>query len=139
MLPVVLAALMLAMTAVDVGYNIYSTNETTKASDVYNRYVGDFYGGAEKENAAYFARYLRAHHLDPKDVKYPFRTGMNFNESQLYAAGARGVSNEYARLSSLMHGATRVGQSASIGAYNSTKTYRPNTMILYPGGGYYGN
>lgn len=138
MIPVVLSALMLAMTAVDVGYNIYSTNETTKASDVYNRYVEGFYGSAEKENASYFARYLRAHHLDPKDVKYPFRTGMNFNESQLYSAGVRDVSNQYARIGSYVHGATRLGQSASLGAYNSTKPSKPNTMILYPGGGYYG-
>lgn len=140
MIPLVLAGLMLAMTAVDVGFNIYSTNQTTKASDMYNKYVEGFYGGSQEENSAYFARYLRAHHLDPADVKFPYRTGMNFNQSQLYAAGSKLVNNEYARYGSYVHGATQLGRSASVGAYNSTRPpLKHNTLILYPGGGYYGN
>lgn len=135
MIPILLAAAFLAMSAIDSGYNIYSTNKTTKASDRYNDYVGQFYGGKMAENTAYFDRYIRAHHLDPKDIKFPYRTGMIFDQSKLYQSKASMVSNEMARTGSYVHGATSVGRSAATGAslynnYNKPRNYNTNYYIL---------
>lgn len=121
MVPLVLAALMLALTAADVGYNVYSTNKTTKASDEVNKYLGEFYGGQLQENMAFWDRYIRAHHLEGRQIRFPYRTGMNFNEKGILNADFGSLYNQYARYGSYVHGATSLGKSAGYGYYFATR------------------
>lgn len=128
---------MLALTAVDVGYNVYQTNQSTKMSDSYNKYLGDFYGGKIAENDAYFDRYIKAHHINPNNVRFPFRAGMIFDESKLYSSDMALYNNQLARTGSYVHGATSLGRSAGYGYYASQRKpafiqpRNPNHIQLY--------
>ena len=114
-LPLVLAGAMVAMTAIEALYNVYSTQKTTEASDAQARYQQTFYGGAQLENRAYFDRYIRMHHLQNRKILYPYRTGMNFNASQLYGSNSQLVKNEYSRYGSYVHGGASTGRAGIIG------------------------
>lgn len=68
----------------------YSNYKSTKqATD----YAQDFYNGSYKENLRFWSDYRRAHHWNPRrEIRYPYRTGYNYNLQGMYNAGVREVS-----------------------------------------------
>lgn len=129
MLPILIALAILGLTAVDSGYNWYATNQTTKASDEYNKYVGEFYGRHLAENQAYFERYIRAHHLQNREIRYPIRTGYEMSLAPLYASESQLLTNQYSRSTSAVHGVTNTGRSALFGYGISAPGYKMSPRV----------
>lgn len=117
----------------DKGWNVYSTGQTTKANDFQNRYTQQFYGAYGSESADYMLRYIRAHHLQGRQLRYPIRSGLSPNLSALYGADARLVSNRYARAGSYVKFGTGTAKSlgyARIGlGYSPAKNPKVNDIM----------
>lgn len=102
------------------GYGIARSNykAVKKAADYQTR----FYNGSYRENRRFWADYIRTHHLEHRRIRYPYRTGYNYNLSPLYSADVRKVSSKnavasaYARLYS------------PFGLYQSGPRYNPSPM-----------
>lgn len=116
--PLVVPALFLLSSLIMGGIDIYSSMQTTSANDRVQNYVNDFYSGAQLENKKYFDDYIRRHHLTEREIKYPYRVGMNFDASKIYSSGSNLVSNEYRRIGSIAHG---IGNSGNAGIYGFSK------------------
>lgn len=112
---VAVSVIMLLSELVSSGFNIYSTNETTSANDRYQNYVNAFYNGAMRENERYWANYIHKHHLDSRQILYPYRTGYNFDASKIYSSDSAMVGNQYNRAGSYVNGGTRVIKSGAFG------------------------
>lgn len=113
--PIVILGAIAAAEIIDKGWNVYATNQTTKANDVQNKYLQGFYGAYASESADYLSRYIRAHHLQGRPLRYPIRTGLSPNLSALYGADARLVANKYARAGSYVKFGTGVSRSMGFG------------------------
>lgn len=123
--PLVLAGIFLAAAAIDSMYNVYSSHESKNAANKANSYIADYTNGAMAENSRYFEDYIRKHHLSGRDIKYPYRTGMNYNASALYGAE---YSNRLADLNlygSYVHGGTSIARAGAGGYYMANRMYRP--------------
>lgn len=131
MIPLVIAAVILGLTAVQSGYNIYKTNESTKISDKFNKQMSGFYGASLSENTAYWARYIRAHHLEDRRILYPYRTGKEMNPSSYLSSINSLDLNAIARQSAYVNGALNTGKSAAYG-YAAGKMSGVNKEPLYP-------
>lgn len=118
----ILAILMLGLTAGESVYNVYNTNEATKISDEYNKAMGAFYGGQFAENTAFWDRYIRAHHIENRNIMFPYRTGYNFNKSQLLQSMNMLDFNNLSRNAAVVHALTSSGKAAARAGYAYTKT-----------------
>lgn len=98
--PVVLAGLLVASAIgkiISSGASIYQTYETTKNSDVVNEYAVNYSRGYYNENTRFWEDYIRRHHLERRNVRYPYRVGENYNLSSLYAGEMAIRNNEINR------------------------------------------
>lgn len=101
---------------ISAGANVYQTYESTSNTDTVNRYVRDFSKGYYDENDRYWQQYIARHHLQNRQVLYPYRTGYNYNLTNLYSSQAALNNNELARNMSwfgLLRTGTSVGPSLS--------------------------
>lgn len=102
---------------------ISNYNATESAID----YEKDFYGGAYLENKRFWDDYRRAHGWNSKrQIKYPYRTGYNYNLSALQNAGVREVSAKNSVYRSLASGIVPFGFYRG-GGYSSRNNY-PSVM-----------
>lgn len=135
MIPIIqIVAAMVAMQGVSTAFDIFSTHQTTKASDQAARYTQDFYNGSFTENSRFWQDYIRKHHLEGREIKYPYRTGMNYNMSQLYGSESALTSNRYARYGSYVHGANNMVKSVGYPMMFRGNTYVPKknyTDVMY--------
>lgn len=92
--------------------SVEQTNRQTEISDVYNRYLNAFYGGKMNENTDYWTRYIRAHGLEGRQIRYPYRTGHLFNQSGLIGSAGALASNDLQRHYAMVNGLLGVGGSA---------------------------
>lgn len=124
---------LVALAAIGIGaamsaWQIYQTDETTKANDKVLDYTNEFYSGAENENSRFWQEYIRRHHLEKRSIMYPYRTGYNFNRSSLLSSEAGLYSNSLSRQGSYVYGVGRT----SIGglyAYRSPQYQPPNRPV----------
>lgn len=99
-LPVALAGLIVAGAIgkiISTGAGIYQTYESTKNADVVNEYGVKYGQGYYEENTRYWNDYVRRHHLQGRQVKYPYRTGYEYNLSGLYSGQMALRNNELSR------------------------------------------
>lgn len=127
-----LIAALVAISAVQAGYNIYSTDRTTKASDAYNSYLSQFYGGKASETQRFFEDYIRKHHLQGREIRYPYRSGLVADYSKVLGAASSSAANRYGRYGSYVNGAASVAKSGIYGygmmGYAANKNF---TDIMY--------
>lgn len=108
-MPVPLVALAaIGVSAAMSAWQIYQTNQSTKVNDKTLEYVNDFYSGAERENTQFWQDYIRRHHLEGRQVLYPYRTGFNYNRSPMLSSEAGLYSNSLARQGSYLNAAGRL-------------------------------
>lgn len=99
-LPVVLAGLLVASALgrmISTGAGIYQTYETTKNADKVNEYGLNFGRGYYAENTRFWNDYIRRHHLEGREIKYPYRSGYIYNQSGIYSAESALQNNEISR------------------------------------------
>lgn len=114
MIPAVLAGLIVAGAIgrmIQTGASIYETAQSTKNSDIVNEYGENYAKGYRDENSRYWNEYIRRHHLGNREIKYPYRTGYEYNLSSLYGYQIAQKNNELSRRMS----AFRVFGSGGIG------------------------
>lgn len=99
---------------------VYTAARYKKYADRLSNYQEQFYGGYYRENKRYFDRYRRIHHIEHRPIRYPYRTGYNYDLSRLQNAGLRKVSAQNSVWNS---GSRAVG---IFGFYRSPVTYRMN-------------
>lgn len=119
-IPLILGAALVGISAIEAIYNIYSTQKTTEASDQQAEYVKQYQMAAEAENARFYGDYIRAHHLEKRMIKYPYRSGVVYNETSLRNASVNQLYNEYSRYGSYVHGISSTGKS---GVYTGLHYY----------------
>lgn len=125
-LPIALAGLIVAGAIgriISTSAGIYQTYETTKYADNVNNY-GVYYGSKYKqENDRFWDDYVQRHHLERRDVRYPLRSGYEYNLSSLYSSQMALKTNEVNRNMSWFRllGGGGLGQGPSIyrGFYGS--------------------
>lgn len=88
-------------------WNIYATEETTSNNDRVADYNVQYQTGALYENEKYFDRYIRAHHIQNREIMFPYRTGYNYNLGSLYSNEAALSNNAIARQGSWVTAFTR--------------------------------
>ena len=110
---VALGVAYLGLTVAQSLYNVYNTDRSTKLSDDYYNYTSDYNLGAMYENQNYWQNYLKAHHIQNRDIKYPYRTGYYYNASTLYSARAGFETNNYARQSAWVTGGINAARSGA--------------------------
>lgn len=99
-LPAVLAGLIVAGAIgriISTSAGIYQTQESTKNADYVNKYGVEYASGYRDENTRYWNDYIRRHHLDGRQIRYPYRTGYEYNLSQLYSSQMSLRNNELNR------------------------------------------
>lgn len=133
-IPLIIAASYMAVTAVQGLYNAYSTEQTSRSSDKVASYSLAFNKGALYENSDFWDRYIRAHHLQNRKIRFPYRTGYNFNETGVKAAENSLLYNQWSRFNSYANAGFGTAR-AGIGAYGVMgNTYRPQknyTDVMY--------
>lgn len=117
-IPVALAGLILASAigrVISTGAGIYQTYETTKNADEVNEYGVKYGQGYYDENTRFWRDYIQRHHIGGREIRYPFRTGYEYNLSALYGAQASLRNNELNRNMSWFRllGSGGVGQGPS--------------------------
>lgn len=121
-----------AAAAASAGWNIYQTHKSTEKSDEILDYTGEFYRGHYQENTNFWQEYIRRHHLQNRSIKYPYRTGYNFNRASIMSADAGLYNNELNRYGSYFRaGSTALGLA---GLYRPSNTYKSNpnyTDVMY--------
>lgn len=124
---------LVALAAIGIGaamsaWQIYQTDQSTKANDEVLRYTNDFYSGAERENNQFWQEYIRRHHLEGRQIMYPYRTGFEFNRAPLLSSEAGLYSNSLSRQGSYVYG---VGRTAIGGlyAYRTPQYSPPNRPV----------
>lgn len=86
-----------------------------------------YYGGVESENYRFWSDYRKAHGWNSKrQIRYPYRTGYNYNLSALQNAGVREVSAKNSVYRSLASGIVPFGFFRG-GGYSSRNNY-PSVM-----------
>ena len=103
--PVALVAFAVA-SALSAVSTIYSTEVNTRSQDAVSQYTSGYELGAMLENERYFKDYLAKHHIADRGIKYPYRTGVNFNQSRYFKAEANIMGNKASRLSAYTRGAS---------------------------------
>lgn len=63
-----------------------------KAQSKITAYQDEFYRGAYNENKMFWYEYRRRHHILDRPIKYPYRTGYNYDLSALQNAHLREMS-----------------------------------------------
>lgn len=96
----------------------YSNYKATKrATD----YTEAYYNGAYRENLKYWSDYRRAHHWSRnREIRYPYRTGYEYNLSGMYNAGARQVSAKNSVYRALIGGIVPIAMYRNSG-YNPSR------------------
>lgn len=79
------------------GASIYQTYKSTEESDKANRYVQQYTSGYRDENERFWQQYIARHHLENREILYPYRTGYNYNLASLYSSQAALRNNELSR------------------------------------------
>lgn len=93
---------------------VYSTYESTANLDRVNSYSRDFSKGYYDENTRFWDQYISRHHLKNREILYPYRSGFNYNLSNMYSSEASLANNELSRNTSwfrLLGAGTSVGPS----------------------------
>ena len=103
--------------------SVEQTNKQTSISDVYNSYLNDFYRGKMNENTDYWTRYIYAHGLEGRQIRYPYRTGYLFNQSGLIGSAGSLASNDLQRHYAMVNGLLGVGGSVNRTATTLTHLY----------------
>lgn len=99
----------------------YSNYRATKRATDYQE---AFYNGYNEENKYFWYRYRKIHHILDRPIRYPYRTGYNYNMSALQNAGVRKVSSQNAVYRSVAGGivpvryAVRPRQPRIVNIYN---------------------
>lgn len=99
-LPVALAGLIVAGAVgriVSTMAGIYQTQETTRNADFVNNYGVNYGSGYYNENSRYWDDYIGRHHLSNRQIRYPYRSGYEYNLSSLYSAQMSLRNNEINR------------------------------------------
>lgn len=99
-LPAVLAGLILAGAigrVISTGVGIYETHETTKNADKVNEYNLEYGKGYYDENTRFWNDYIQRHHLGGRSIRYPYRTGFEYDRSRIYSPEAFLKNNEINR------------------------------------------
>lgn len=107
---------------------LFTAARYKRYADRLSNYQQEFYGNYAAENVRYWDRYRRLHHIQHRPVRYPYRTGYNYDLSRLQNAGLRKVSAQNSVWNS---GARAVG---IFGFYRAPIGYRatPNyTDIMF--------
>lgn len=104
------------------GASIYETYKSTENSDKVNKYVQNYSSGYREENERFWNQYIARHHLQNREILYPYRTGYNYNLANLYASESALGNNELSRNMSwfnLVRAGTSVGPTLyrGIGGY----------------------
>lgn len=102
--------------------DIYQTYQHTENSDEVNRYVRDYSRGYKEENDRFWQQYIARHHLEKREVLYPYRTGYHYNLANLYSSNAALSNNELSRNMSWF-GLLRSGTSVGPTLYRGTGGY----------------
>lgn len=102
--PVALVASLAASTALSTAMQIYGTEKNTRASDLAYQYGSNYELGRMMENERYFKDYLRAHHIEHRAIKYPYRTGYEYNQSRYYQNQSNLLANQTSRQSAYVGG-----------------------------------
>lgn len=106
------AALALGIASIiDWIWSVYSTQQSTAASDRALEYTKNYVSGAYRENTRYWDDYVKRHHLEKREIMYPYRTGFNYDLSKVYTSDARLVSNDMARTGTYVYGATSTART----------------------------
>lgn len=116
LIPILLGAMIgtqVQSTAVD----LYNNNRVQQASDLTAQFQRDFYQGSFNENTRFWNDYIRRHHLSDRAIRYPYRTGYNFNLTGLYDAERIFTSNDALRLGSYFTGASRIANAGGFSYY----------------------
>lgn len=106
--PVALVATLAASTALSTAMQIYGTEKSTRASDLAYQYSSNYELGRMMENERYFKDYLRAHHIEHRSIKYPYRTGYEYNQSRYYQNKSHLLGNSVNRQSAYVGGISNV-------------------------------
>lgn len=132
--PLVIAGAIVGSAVVSAIAQMYTTYKSTGEYDKAYNYTNAFYNGASAENERYFEDYIRKHHISNRDIRYPYRTGYNFDMSKVLTSNAGLNANSYNRYNSIVQGGSRVvGAGASgyriagIGPYRG----KPITDVMY--------
>lgn len=111
--PLVLAAMVLGSTILQNAWNIYGTYKTTELKDQQLRYTRDYQGAFYNENTRFWNDYIKRHHLEKRQIMYPYRTGFNYDLSKMYSAERDLDINSFNRKSSIVNGLLGSGRSAA--------------------------
>lgn len=76
---------------------VYGTYKQTENSDRVYDYSLNYAKGYYSENDRYWQQYISRHHLQNREILYPFRTGYHYNLSNLYSAQAGLDNNQLSR------------------------------------------
>lgn len=82
---------------ISAGASIYETYQKTENSDEVNRYVQNYSSGYREENERFWQQYIARHHLQNREILYPYRTGYNYNLADLYSSNAALNNNQLSR------------------------------------------
>lgn len=114
------------------GWNIYQTHQSTKKSDEIYEYSRNYQQAFYEENSRFWDDYIKRHHLEKRQIKYPYRTGYNFNRTGIMGADAGLYNDDLSRTGSYFRaGSTALGLA---GLYRAPTTYRSNpnyTDMMY--------
>lgn len=112
-LPFLIAAAMLTSALIDGAWNIYQTDQVTKEQDKAYNQISTYQKGYYDENTRYFSEYIRRHHLEGREIVYPYRTGFNYDLSKMYSADANLVNNSLNRTGSYVRALTGGARAGS--------------------------
>ena len=115
-IPLIALGIMAGASAVGALYQAYATDKQTRASDVAYQYSADYSRAFYGENDRFWADYIRLHHLGDREIKYPYRLGMNPDMTKLFMADAHLTGNEWMRRAGYVNGgASAVRGGAFVG------------------------
>ena len=90
-----------ALSIIDSLFDFASTEIVTRNTDVATRYSADYSRAFYSENDRFWNDYIRAHHLEGREIKYPYRTGFIPDKTRLYTSNSQLQNNVVARSRSL--------------------------------------
>lgn len=90
-----------ALSIIDSLFDLASTEIVTRNTDVATRYSADYSRAFYAENDRFWNDYIRAHHLEGREIKYPYRTGFIPDKTRLYTSESQLQNNVVARSRSL--------------------------------------
>lgn len=111
--PLIAVAAIASSALINGAWNAYQTHQSTYASDKAYAFRSSYELGASLENRRFWSDYIRRHHLEGREILYPYRTGYNYDLSKMYTADAALVNNRLNRTGSIVTGLTSGARGVS--------------------------